>query len=71
METEKLNEFYNALNICLDEIKDYYNCFVDLEILYYSDLKQFKKFIIVKIINALKSVILTKKLYLLYHKFSL
>ena len=71
METEKLNEFYNGLNISLDEIKDYYNNFVVLEILYYSNSKQFKKFIIVKLNLVLKSVILAKKLYLLYHKFCL
>ena len=68
---EKLNNFYKSLNIFLDEIKVHYNYFVDTEILYYSNSKQFKKFIIVKIIKSLKSVILARKLYLLYHKFSL
>lgn len=71
MEIEKLNEFYNTLNIFLNKIKDYYNNFVDLEILYYSEAKQFKKFIIVKLFLVLKSVILAKKLYLIYHKFFL
>lgn len=53
-----------------EEIRDLIKLFEDLM----KDEKvseTFKSFIIVKLVLTLRSIILIKKLYLLYHKFSL
>lgn len=62
------------ITIISNDIKDLMKIFEELleEILKDEEISEpFKKFIIVKMLIALKSVILIKKLYLIYHKFSL
>ena len=53
-----------------NEIRDFINWFEE-HLKDETISEEFKKFIIVKLVITLRSVYITKKLYLLYHKFSL